>query len=191
MEHGMKFRRLSLVTCILYVFTLIPLHVGSDDPFLISLEPCWQCLDDNNGSCAQFGGKWVLIGNITFKKRSLKDSIYLQQLRLLWTGPHIDTLSASLYKKNFDPTKKEFLPIDDYLVCDGIWNKVKQTLILTFDDKQTLGALEVFYLVLTVPDSLEHILQQGSFALEKNDLPAPFAHAYRTQPLTLTLHTVK
>ena len=161
------------------------------DDFLVTLESTWHCLDDSDGSCSQFGGKWVLIGNITFRKKPVQDSIHLQQLKLHWHGPFIDALSASLYKKNFDPTKKEFLPIDDYLVCDGCWNNSKQTLVLSFDERHTLGAVEVFYVVLTVPTLLEPILKQGSFSLEKNDLPLPFQQAYMPQTLQLTFNTLK
>jgi len=161
------------------------------DDFIVTLESTWHCLDDTDGSCSQFGGKWVLVGNITFRKKSVKDSIHLHQLKLHWHGPFISTLSASLYKKNFDPTKKDFLPIDDYLVCDGCWNNTKQTLILTFDERQTLGAVEVFYVVLTVPDNLELILKQGSFSLEKNDLPLPFQHTCTTASLQLSFNTLK
>src|ERR1700722_13511561 len=130
----MNYKILFLCLCLARITHL----AAVEDPFVVLLEPCWNCLDDNDGSCEQFGGKWVLIGNITFKKRAAKDSLQLQQLRLHWNGPYIEILNASLYKKNFDPTKKEFLPIDEYLICDEIWNKVKQTLLLNFDAKQTL-----------------------------------------------------
>jgi hypothetical protein len=161
------------------------------DDFVVTLESTWRCLDDTDGSCLQFGGKWVLIGNITFRKKSVKDSIHLNQLKLHWDGPFINALSASLYKKSFDPTKKEFLPIDDYLVCDGCWNNTKQTLILTFDERQTLGAIEVFYVVLTVPQGLESILKQGSFSLEKKDLPLPFQQTCSPASLTLSFNMLK
>lgn len=184
----------SIATCIglLCALSIHGIKTNTDDAYSISMQPCWKCLDDGSpGSCKQFGGKWVLVGNITFKKRSLKDSLYLQQLTLMWHGPHINQLSASLYKKNFDPTKKEFLPIDEYLVCDGMWNKAKQALILTFDAKQTVGALEVFYLVLTVPDGLEYILQQGSFHLQTSDLPNTVAQKQESLPLQLTFNSTR
>jgi hypothetical protein len=160
------------------------------DDFVVTLESTWHCLDDNDSSCSQFGGKWMLVGNITFRKKSIQDSIHLRQLKLHWDGPFIDSLSASLYKKNFDPTKKEFLPIDDYLICDGCWNSTKQTLIMSFDERQALGAIEVFYIVLTVPTPLEIILKQGSFSLVKNDLPLPFQQAYTPQSLQLNFNTL-
>ena len=186
--------RTCIIGCILALGTIhlaSPSDTQHKDDFAVSLESTWHCLDDSNGSCAQFGGKWVLIGNITFRKKSVKDSIHLNQLKLHWNGPFISTLSASLYKKNFDPTKKEFLPIDDYLICDGCWNNNKQTLSLNFDERQILGAVEVFYVVLTVPDRLESILRQGSFSLEKNELPLPFQQAYSPQSLQLTFNTSK
>ncbi len=183
-----------IIGCII-TLSIIQLINASDtsmlDDFLITLESTWHCLDDNDGSCSLFGGKWVLVGNITFRKKSIQDSVHLQQLKLHWNGPFISSLSASLYKKNFDPTKKEFLPIDDYLICDGCWNNAKQTLVMTFDERQTLGAVEVFYVVLTVPTPLETILKQGSFSLEKQDLPLPFQHAYKPQSQQLTFNTLK
>lgn len=170
---------ITLFLCVLYVYP---------DKFIsITLDPLWHNLDATSNRSKQFGDKWILIGQITFKKKHSRDSIYLHRLRLSWHGPFIEHLSGSLYKKNFDPTKKEFIPIDEYLVCDGIWNKKKQTFILTFEEKQTLGAIQVFYVVLVVSQEIEALLKQGTFTLDKADLPEPFLTFYSHSNLTLAL----
>ncbi len=64
------------------------------------------------------------------------------------------------------------MPIEDYLVWDGSWNRTHQRLVLDFHDKkQTLGPRNVFYLVFTVPESIEPSLKNGYFSLTKTNLP--------------------
>jgi len=172
-------------------FTLPMLHGNPPQDFTISIEPSWDNLEHGNDKSSQFGGKWILAGSITFKKKKADEAVHLQTLLLHWHGISIDTLSASLYKKNFDPTRKDFLPIEDYLVCDGTWNKKKQTLVLDFNTKQTLGTVETFYLVLTVPESVEPALKDGFFSLEPTCLPEPFKKCIDTNTLALALNTAK
>lgn len=176
---------LSTVLC-----TMLPL-VGNSNDFTISIEPSWENLEHNHEKNMQFGGKWMLAGTITFKKKKADEAVHLHKLELHWHGASIDALIASLYKKNFDPTKKEFLPIQDYLVCDGTWNKTKQTLLLNFENKHTLGPIETFYLVLTVPETIEHALKGGFFSLESNCLPDPFKKCMQGNTLALALNMLK
>ena len=70
------------------------------------------------------------------------------------TGENIENLISSLYKK---VPNKEFLPIEDNLICDGIWNKKTQTIILPFEEKETLGPSTKFYLVLTILGLTDHL----------------------------------
>lgn len=148
----------------------------------IILEPKWQNLENNKQKNKIFGGKWILAGSITFRKKS-KDTVYLSKLIFRWKGKKIDNLLGSLYKKNLD---KKFLPIEDSLICDSYWNKKKQTLIFNFKKQVSLGPTSIFYLVLTVPDKLENTLKQGSFFIESHCLPTPFKMAARHQTLILT-----
>lgn len=131
-----------------------------------------------------FGGKWVLVGSITFKKKS-KEQLFIDTLSLSWKGQHIDHLVASLYKKNLS---RDFLPIEDNLICDGVWNKTKQSLIFNFDEKETLNPTTIFYLVLTIPHTLEPILKNGAFVLEEHNLPKPFKQNSQTMHLSLEIH---
>jgi hypothetical protein len=138
----------------------------------ISLEPCWSNIEQKNTCQEKFGTKWVLIGSITFRKKS-KEDIKLDAIQLHWQGDKIEQLSGSLYKKH--PTKK-FMPIEENLLCDGIWNSAHQQLTLDFSNrKQTLGPINIFYIVLSVPDTLETTLKKGHFLLTKTHLPQLFS----------------
>ena len=64
------------------------------------------------------------------------------------------------------------MPIEDNLICDGVWNQKNQCLVLDFNHrKQTLGACTIFYLVFTVPDAIEPALKNGYFRITKINLP--------------------
>jgi hypothetical protein len=167
------------VLCSLLSFTTF-----STEHFDILLKSKWRNLDKNNHSIIDFGGKWVLVGSITFKKKS-KEPLFIDTLNLTWNGTHIDHLVASLYKKNLS---REFLPIEDNLVCDGAWNKTKQTLMFNFNEKETLNPTTIFYLVLTIPDHLETTLKNGTFLLEEHCLPKPFKQCSQTMHLSLEIH---
>ncbi len=156
------------------------------DMFTISLEPQWHNLEHDPQKIKQFDGKWILVGSIVFKKKA-KESVNLSRIHLQWKGEHIDHLLGSLYKKSLH---KEFLPIEKYLVCDGSWNKTKQILILPFDKRHILGPLNIFYLVLTIPEELEETIKKGRFTLEENSLPEQFKICSHSQSLSLAFNTV-
>lgn len=147
--------------------------------------PQWQDLESNEKKVKEFGGKWILAGSITFKKKA-KDTVHLHRIYLQWNGDRIESLSGSLYKADAD---KPFLPIQENLVCDGVWNKCQQTLMLNFDKKETLGFANTFNVVLTVPDQLEETLKSGYFNLMPNYLPEPFKMCARKDPLFLAFNT--
>jgi hypothetical protein len=124
----------AMYSLISFLLLQAPIVYCAKDHALVTLEPTWHCLDDNDGSCDRFGGKWVLVGTITFKKKSIQDSLILNQLRLHWNGPSM---------------------------------------------------------VLNIPNTLEDILKQGTFCLEKDDLPISFQEGYYHQTLHLTFNTVQ
>lgn len=144
------------------------LHPVQD--FDVIMEPRWDNLDRHEKTAEKFGGQWILAGSITFKKMA-KEQVSIENIYLIWNGQTLDHLIASLYKKNPD---KNFLPIEDNLVCDGLWNKAKQTLILNFEEETNLGPTTIFYLVLTVPKDMEQVLKTGSFHINSDCLPGPF-----------------
>ena len=172
--------------CIYLIASLLcntlTMHGAGD--FDITLTPKWSVLDGNRTKATDFGGKWILVGSITFKKRS-KDPIAIESITLQWNGDSIDNLIGSLYKKTPD---KDFLPIEDNLVCDAVWNKKKQVIIFNFDERENLGPTTVFYLVLTVPEAIESLLKTGSFCLEKQCLPGPFKHCAQQEKLSLAIN---
>jgi hypothetical protein len=137
---------------------------------LVSVESHWENVESNSHE-KELGGKWMLIGSITFRKKS-KEPTKLETMKLAWHGKHIDYLYGSLYKKL--PNKK-FMALEQNLICDGNWNIMRQELVLNFNDnKQTLGPINIFYLVLTVPDELEDVLKTGHFSVVQTALPTPF-----------------
>ena len=164
---------------------------------LISVEPQWKNIESNCTRNDQCGGKWILVGSITFRKKS-KEQTKLEHMKLAWHGEQINHLNGSLYKKL---PKKHFMDIEQNLVCDSSWNKARQELILNFEDnKQTLGPLNIFYLVLTVPSEVEPALRHGSFSVSKTDLPPSFqsqaaplkldlAHLSRVKDRNISAHT--
>ena len=150
----------------------------------ILVEPLWYDLDHNGSRVEQFGGKWILVGYITFKKRC-KDIVCMETMHMHWNGLHLDNLIGSLYKKVSD--REVFLPIEDNLVCDGVWNERTQTLIFDFDEEENLGPTTTFCLVLTVPGKVESILKKGSFSIEHRCLPYPFSQSIQNENLVLAI----
>ncbi len=175
------------VTSIMMFLTVLgsTFYIQSED-FAVKLEPEWKDLDQNPEKERQFGGKWILVGNIIFKKKS-KECVSLNRLHLKWKGGHIEKLIGSLYQKNLD---KKFIPIEDFLVCDGIWNKKEQTLILNFDRRCSLSAVNVFHLVLTVPRNIEPILKKGSFTITHHCLPRQFKECVANNNLSLSFTNI-
>jgi hypothetical protein len=157
--------------------------VANFNDFQVILEPMWENLQHDSQRAKELGGEWILLGSITFKKKS--EDIWLQYMCLKWHGQHIKHLNASLYKKNLD---KKFLPIEENLVCDSCWNSKTQTLILNFNKRHRLGAVDVFYLVLTVPHTIEKRLKDGAFTIEEQCLPEQFKPCARRDELTLAVH---
>jgi len=177
MKHFVHTIALLITSCL---FT----SLCATNTFDIILKSKWQELGCQGSKCADFGGKWILIGSITFKKR-FKEPIAIDEINLRWHGEKIDNLIASLYRKTLS---KEFLAIEDNLVCDGMWNPKTQTLILDFDEEEKLAPTTVFYLVLTIPESIEQILKKGHFCLENNCLPHPFKQCVQQEKLILAVN---
>jgi hypothetical protein len=149
-------------------------------PIELTIIPAWDHLDTNPKTIEQFGGTWILAGTLEVKKRS-SESIKLDKLVLRWHGKRINNLLGSLYKKDLD---KAFIPIEDYLICDSIWDQASQKLILQFDTPLTLEAHTTFCLVLTIPRHLESTMNKGSFHLEITALPLSLQRSI-SKPLSL------
>lgn len=160
-------------------------NIVTTDNFSIVVKPKWRNLDSNDKQSSTFGGKWVLVGSITFKKKS-KEPLSLNTMTLSWNGETMDNLVASLYLKN---SSREFIPIEQNLVCDGTWNKTKQMLIFNFEEKETLAPKTTFYVVFTIPETIEPVLTKGFFTIEENSVPKPFKHCCQSAQLTLVKNT--
>lgn len=174
-----NFKYASLI--IILNLSFLSIHCLEND---IILKPKWKEICNNDNKCENFGGKWVLVGSITFKRKA-KESISLDEINFAWTGEKIDNLIASLYKK---PYNKDFRAIEDNLICDGIWNQKTQMLIFDFDDAEKLSPTTIFYLVLTVPKAMEPILKTGHFCLNNNCLPRQFKQSISPEKLILAIN---
>lgn len=163
----------------LWCILIICITLGStmEHDFIIHLQPTWDDLEQDHPRASEFGGKWILVGIITFKKKA-KEPVLLKEIVLRWEGPHIQNLSASLYTKK---PEGKFIPIEENLICDGTWNESKQQLSLLFEEPQKLSAHNPFYLVLTIPKKLETILKRGAFIIKKTCLPDPFKKCVSTE----------
>jgi hypothetical protein len=157
---------------------------AEQEPFKVVVESKWQNLDLDANRIKLFGGKWILAGSITFKKRST-EAVFLDEIQLSWKGEKIEQLIGSLYEKN---ETGDFLPIEKYFVCDSNWKKSTQQLFLRFNQPVTLGAINTFYLVLTLPESIESILQNGSFYIGQAGLPLPYREYVKDHELAIALH---
>jgi len=158
---------------------------GRED-YQIILEPRWEDLEEDALRATKFGGKLFLVGSIIFKKNA-RDPILLNYMQLSWKGENIDNLICSLYKKMPD---RDFLPIQDYLICDGVWNKRKQQILLRFEEEQALGPTTVFYLVFMIPETLERIIKAGRFSIDECCLPGPFKQCICAGQLDLAFASV-
>lgn len=157
-------------------------HTHEHDELRVIIEPHWQNLEHSAEHASRFGGQWILAGSITFKKKT-KRPLFLTELHLTWHGPHVTNLLGSLYDK---PLDKTFMPIEDSLLCDGSWNEKTQTLLLRFNTKKALSAVDIFYLVLTVPHHLEPELKKGYFDIQAVSVPEPLSfHTHDSLRLSL------
>lgn len=109
--------------------------------------------------------KCAWVGLLTFKS---KNAIQLKQINFKWSGNFLKTknLSASLYQKK-ESNEDQLIPIEDNLVCDGIWNEKTQQLIFKPDEK--LVAINKYYLVINFSEDMEDKLKSGAFVLTKNN----------------------
>lgn len=132
----------------------------------LSIIQEWKNLDTSERD-KTFNARWILTTKFVFKRRD-KEFIALDEIDLAWHGPMVKNLVGSLYKKEPD---RDFIPLDESLVCDGRWIESKQILQLRFNHKEYLQPTTTFCLVLTVPNGLEKVLKAGYFDLIPDTLP--------------------
>jgi len=167
--------------------TLAPFTIKTQqEEFRVVLEAKWKDLENNAQKRKQFGSKWILAGSIVFKKRS-SDIIFLDEIQLTWKGKKINNLIASLYEKN---DTGSFLPIEKYHLCDSMWKLSTQQLFLKFNRPFALGAVNTFYLVLTVPEEIETKLKCGHFCITQHGLPFPYRKYVGSHNLSLALNSL-
>jgi len=150
--------------------------------FDILLETHWKNLTHNNKN-KHFNDKLILAANITFKKKS-SDVVFLQELSLTWQGKKLNKLIGSLYEKDI---LGNFMPIEKFHICDGIWKTSEQKLILKFEKPKKLSSENTLCLVLIVPQNIEKKLKDGIFHLEPTNLPKQYRELVDNNNLTLAI----
>lgn len=165
--------------------TTSSLKAGSSDCAII-IEPHWEDLEKTKDRSEQFGGKWILAGTITFKKKCNSHE-NLEELTLQWHGSHLDNLQGSLFIVKNPGT---FKPINENHVADGKWSKERQVLELSFNRPLSLQSSTILNLVLTIPESQEPLLK-GHFTIAPQCLPVPFQEAASKDPLSINIDVMK
>lgn len=145
-------------------FSDIPLVLleTSDKRFSLSATRTWQEFNFNRKNIHLKDKKWIWTAMIRIRSKSV---LKLQKVNLQWTGTKIKNLSASLYRKS-GLIKKPIL-IEDFLVCDGTWNKEKQQISFLLDEK--IISVNEYFLVLSIPKRYSQRLHQGQFVLAQKE----------------------
>lgn len=133
-----------------------------DGMFSLSTTLTWQEFEPRQQIISLKKNKLAWTALITIRS---KNAMRLQELNLQWYGESIDKVHASLYRKG--RTNQELIPIQEYLICDGIWNTKKQQIMFILDEK--VVAINQYYLVLSFPNQAVKKLKHGHFTLTKTN----------------------
>lgn len=120
------------------------------------------------------GFKEKQYATLTFKKKT-SEPADLTTIALQWNGPHIPQtlgLSGALFHKK--RPMDELVATHDNQVATSTWNEKKQQLIFQFKKPHSLSGTTKFFVVLTVNEELDSLLQKGSFSLLTASLPEAF-----------------
>lgn len=184
----MKHVRIVLFLCVIQPGSTIPDGTlpakNQRKEIEVNIKQQWHNLDANKEQWDEFGGKWIDAGILTVKKRT-KDPLSLTHLILSWQGNKIEQLIGSLYQRK---PNKEFLPIEQNLICDSHWHQKDQRLIFKFLQPLSLDSLTELHVVLTVPPALEQTLQEGSLKVEADHMPDLMRKLLTQQSVTLTFN---
>lgn len=158
---------MTLIKACLAIFIGITAYHANGQLCTLQTHAEWENLERRPSTSQRFGSKLILVGTLSFKKRA-HEPIILEHLHLQWHGAYIETLSTSLYHKK---NNQKFIPLEDNLICDGVWNKEKQRIIFKFNKPYGLSAHTQFYVVLSIPADIEAAMKTGWLSIEKNSMP--------------------
>lgn len=150
----------------------------------LNIVPQWHNLDQNEERCEEFGGAWIEAGVITLRKKT-RESINMTHLILSWQGEELEHLIGSLYQRK---PNKDFMPIEQNLICDSNWQQSGQKLIFKFLQPLSLDVLTELRLVLTVPQDMQDKLKNGSLKVEADYLPDQIKEMLENQSAVLTFN---
>lgn len=150
----------------------------------LNITPQWHNLDANVERCEEFGGAWIEAGVITLRKKT-REPINMTHLILSWQGEEIDHLIGSLYQRK---PNKDFMAIEQNLICDSNWQQSGQKLIFKFLQPLSLDSLTELRLVLTVPTDMQDKLKNGSLKVEADYLPDQIKEMLQNQSAVLTFY---
>jgi len=181
----------SLIVIFPFLGLMLFAYITTKDTFLererldyeFYFTPTWTPLDDPHHSHLFDKTVWVLVGTFTIR---MKEPSYLRFLSLKWAGHEpIEIHSASLYRGS----GKTFKATDDYLIADGQWytDATDQRLIFNFPYAEKLHVSNTLYLVLTITQHSESIINKGTFQILPDNFPGCLQRALKHTPIYLTL----
>jgi hypothetical protein len=164
--------------------TLHSLYGSSLPPVTIIVQPQWNILEQPL-MYEEFNELWIEVATIFIKKRT-SATLPLKQLAFKWQGPKLKQLHGALYEQ--PPHKNRLIATDQYVLEDSTWDSATQTLFFTFDPPLKLTSLQTWHLVITIPESLEPTVRQGSLQLKADLLPPLLQAAVPPTLIKLAAH---
>ena len=160
---------------------------AKDAPIVeFTLTPAWKKLATPRILTERSSYHWVLACTIEIKKKGTLENLFLDKLLISWKGTHkLDHLAATLYKK---PIDKDFLPIEDYLICESEWSARTQRVIFKINRPMPIDTHTTLCLVFSIPDEKQRQLQEGYFEFERSSLPYLIQQSLSADPIRLSYH---
>jgi hypothetical protein len=162
---------------IFYILSFLYAETAISAPFELKINSTWQPLSSDSEKKKTSKESYIHVGTIVLRKKTPKQ-MKIKRIILKWNPQRsgrlnakyfeLDNLAASLYKPRY---KQKILPTDEFVICDGSWDKKRQCLIFEFDEEFTLDPVNEFCLVLNIPETIKPKLHNSSFKLDERALP--------------------
>lgn len=130
--------------------------------FSLHTTPTWKEYSTPQRTISFGKEKWAWKSSFTLKS---KKPMKLTTLVLAWQGKPLTTLAASLYQKKENAA---LIPIQKNLIGEGTWDKHKQQLLFTLNEK--VVAVNKYHLVISYPKQLESLVKSGKFIIKNTNL---------------------
>lgn len=144
------------IASLLNICTFVYGNQSSLDFFSLRATATWREYPFNIPQINFHKEKWAWACSLTFKS---KEPVKLSSLILQWKGEKLSNLAAALYQKK--EREAAVIPIQQNLVCEGIWNKSMQQLV--FRPNEKVVAVNKYYLMVSFPKEVEKKIKKGKF----------------------------